>query len=406
MHNFWIVARHEYRHLVIKRSFILVTLAIPVALAALIAFTVLVATSGENHLPIGYVDHSGQLDPTRQASLPDAKERIAIASFPNQELALAALQLKQIQAFFVIPADYPKSLMTELYYLDKPPGESAWGDFDDFVRINLLSSYPAESAKRLLEGPEITVHDIANGRDFSSAGIINIIIPIAASFLLLFATLSASGYMLQVVTDEKENRVMEVMITSLTPGQLIGGKAFGLLGVALTQLAIYAGVAIAAIYFAAPFVQQLQHASIPWAYLGVVALFFFPSYALLSAIMLMIGAAVTTQQQGQQIAGMLNLVFMLPLFLLVFIFENPSGLVATLLTLFPPTAFLTVSLRWGLGSVPLWQLALSWVLLVATAGFFIWGAVRVFRVGMLRYGQILEFKSILHTLRLDRKRTP
>jgi ABC-2 type transport system permease protein len=206
--------------------------------------------------------------------------------------------------------------------------------------------------------------------------------------------------MLQVVTDEKENRVMEVMITSLTPGQLIGGKAFGLLGVALTQLAIYAGIVIAAIYFAAPFVQQLQQASVPMGYLGVVALFFFPSYALLSAIMLMIGAAVTTQQQGQQIAGLLNLVFMLPLFLLVFIFENPSGLVAILLTLFPPTAFLTVSLRWGLGSVPLWQMALSLVLLVATTGFFIWGAVRVFRVGMLRYGQPLEFKSILHTLRI------
>jgi ABC-2 type transport system permease protein len=243
------------------------------------------------------------------------------------------------------------------------------------------------------------VHDISSGRKFSQEGVINILLPFMASFLFMFATMAAAGYMLQAVTDEKENRVMEIMLTSLTPGQLIGGKAAGLLAVALSQLAIYAGAIVVGLVIAAPYVAELRQASVPWAYLGVVVLFFIPSYALFSAVMVAVGSAVSEFQQGQQFAGLLNLVFMLPLFLLSVLFEDPASTVVVLLSLFPPTALMTLSLRWGLGSVPLWQLALSWVLLVTAAIFMIWLAARVFRLGMLSYGQPLRWKTILSALR-------
>ena len=78
---------------------------------------------------------------------------------------------------------------------------------------------------------------------------------------------------------------------------------------------------------------------------------------------------------------------------------NPNSPLLVALTLFPTTAFLTVTMRWSLTVVPVWQMVLSWVLLVTTAGFSVWAAGRVLRVGMLRYGQRLDLRAALRALR-------
>ena len=139
--------------------------------------------------------------------------------------------------------------------------------------------------------------------------------------------------------------------------------------------------------------------NMPWDYLGLMALFFFPAYILLSGIMVALGAATTEVQQAQQVAGLLNLLFMAPIFALVLLMENPSHPLSVFLTLFPTTSFLTISLRWAMGNIPAWQLVTAWVLLVASAVFAVWAAARVFRAGMLRYGQPLSVKSVLAALR-------
>jgi len=398
MRNFWLIAKHEYRRTVLRRAFVLLTLAIPLGMVALIAFAILVAIMGENNLPVGYVDKAGILDVTRQplSAMPTG---IEIRAFPDEEAALAALEREEIQAFFVLPSDYLSTLQTDLYYLEEPPSNDVWRDFSTFVRANLVATYPDEVRNRLFEGPNITVRDIVSKREFSKSGVVNVILPFVASFFFFIATMLASGYMLQVVASEKENRTMEIMITSVTPGQLIGGKTVGLLAAALTQLAIYVIVVVVGLIVAASYVEVLQYVTVPWAYLGVMALFFFPSYALNATVMVAIGGAVTKVQQGQSVAGFLNLFFMAPLFLLTVLLTNPGHPVLVFMTLFPTTAFLTISLRWGLGTVPLWQIGVSWVLLIATTVFMVWAAARIFRAGMLRYGQPLNLKAAVAAIR-------
>lgn len=398
MRNLWLIAKHEYRGTVFKRAFILMTLAIPLGMVAVIALTILVVTSGENTLPVGYVDLADILNVSRQstASMPTG---IEIRAFPDEETALGALEGQEIQAFFVLPSDYPSTLKTDLYYLEEPPSDDVWRDFDNFVRANLVAAYPDEIRKRLLEGPSITVHDIVSKREFSERSIVNIILPFVASFFFFIATMSASGYMLQVVATEKENRTMEIMITSVTPGQLIGGKTVGLVAAALTQLSIYVIVAIVGLIVAAPHVEALQQLTVPWAYLGVMGLFFIPSYALIAAVMVAVGAAVTKVQEAQQVAGLLNMLFILPVIMAVVILRNPGHPISVFLTLFPTTAFLTISLRWGLGTVPLWQIGIGWALLIVTTITMVWVAARVFRAGMLRYGQPLNLRTALAVIR-------
>ena len=391
MRNFLLIAKREYLQVVAKKGFILLTLAIPVGLALLIGLGILMETMDQSNLPMGYVDQAGIFDATRQA--PEAS--IEVRAFPDEAAAQAALERQEIQAFFVFPPDYFQTLQTDLYYRAKTPGQEAWGQLDDFVRANLVAGYPPEVQARLLDGPDVTVHDLASNRKFSESSVINIVLPFVTAFFFFVATMLAASYTLGVVATEKENRTMEIMLTSVTPGQMISGKTVGLLAATLTQLAVYVVAAIVAIKIAAPYVVELQQIEVPWTFVGLMALFFFPAYALVAAVMVAVGSSVGDLQQGQQIAGIVNLVFMLPILLTAVILENPGGPLAVFLTLFPTSTFLTVALRWGLGTVPVWQIAVGWVLLIVSTLLMFWAAARIFRAGMLRYGQPLSLKAAL-----------
>jgi ABC-2 type transport system permease protein len=399
MRNYWLVAKHEYRRTVFRRGFLLATIMVPVGMAALIFFAYLVETMGQDDSAIGYVDKPDIFDPALQQKLPDPEDRVGIVEYSDEETALIALEAGEVQAFFVFPLDYLDTLETDLHFVENPPSSDVWREFDDFVRINVLSSLPEEVRERLLEGANIKVIDVSSNREFSESAIINIILPFVATFFFLFATMMAAGYLMGVVASEKENRTMEIVISSVTPGQLIGGKAVGLLAGALTQLTIYIVAIIIALKVASPYVEVLQLVTVPWTYLGLMIVFFLPAYALIASIMIAIGGAVTESQQGQQVAGILNLLFMLPLFIMPLLFTNPGHPFIVFMTLFPTSSFLTVSLRWGLGSVPSWQLGLSWVLLVMTMFVMLWIAVRIFRAGMLRYGQPLTVRGAIASLR-------
>jgi len=389
MSNLWLIARHEYLQVVARRGFILTTVAIPIGMALIIALAIVVATATGSSLPIGYVDQAGFLDVTRRA--PD--QSIEVRAFPDEAAAQTALESRQIQAFFVFPPDYLQTLATDLYYRGKTPAQSQWNKFDDFVRANLVVAYPSGVQTRLLDGPDVTVHDLTGNRTFSESSIINIIMPFVAAIFFFIATMLAANYTLGVVANEKENRTMEIMLTSVTPGQMIAGKTLGLLAATLTQLAVYVVATVVAVTVAAPYVVQLQNVQVPWTFLGIALLFFFPAYALVAAIMVAVGSIVGELQQGQQLAGMVNLLFILPVIVSAALIQAPAGPLAVVLTLFPTTSFLTVALRWGFGTIPVWQMVAGWLLLVATTLFMFWAAARIFRAGMLRYGQPLSLQA-------------
>jgi len=233
----------------------------------------------------------------------------------------------------------------------------------------------------------------------SEGGIPSFLVPFVVAFFLFFAISTAGGYLLQAMTEEKENRTMEILATSVSPEQLMAGKALGLIAVSLTQILIWLTALFSGLWIAGRFISELQGLQLPWDMVIVAILYFLPSFVLVAGIMIAIGGVVTEQQQGQQIAGIINLLFIVPIFFLALIFENPESPLLVGLTLFPTTAFLTVMLRWGMTSVPLWQLVLSWVLLTLSALGSIWVAAKVFRIGMLQYGQRLSLKTIIQALR-------
>jgi ABC-2 type transport system permease protein len=400
MPKLWVIAKHEYLKITRKRSFLFGTLAMPLFFVAITVFAIIMVLATEDQRPIGYVDLAGvvatvgQLPPNKSGPQP-----VELRAFPDETQARAALDAKQIQAYYILPADYLTSHKAQLIYWDKAPSSSAQRDFDDLIRANLVANLPRDVAQRAQNGVELTARSADGQQEVSGDSFINIIVPFFIGMFFSIVVLSSGTYMLEAVVDEKENRTIEVMTTSLTPGQLIGGKAAGLMAVALTQIGILAITIVLALVVGAQFVEALRAIRIPWSMFFTLALFFVPTFALIAGMMITIGSMVSETRQGQQIAGALNMLFTLPFFFIVVFFSAPNSTLATILTIFPTTSFLTIALRWSMTTIPMWELIVGWILVVASAIAMIWVASRVFRMGMLSYGQRLSVKTVVRALR-------
>lgn len=398
MRKLWIVAKNEYAKIVKKRSFLLGTLALPIFFIGIMVLSI-VTTIGTDQQPVGYVDQTGWLS-ANAAPPADSAQRLKMLPFVDEAAARTALQNKQIQAFYVLPKDYLQTGKIMAYGWDKEPSAAAQSDFRYFLRANLVASLPQDVRQRALDGINLTARSADGAQEINGNAIINFFLPFALGFFFIMAVMNSATYLLQAVTDEKESRTIEVMATSLSPNQLIGGKALGLIGVALTQIVILCLTIGIGLGLGSNSIDFLRGVRVPWSMLGVALLFFVPAYVLIAGMMIAVGAAVTEVRQGQQLAGALNMLYTIPYFFVIIFMTNPNSPLSTLLTLFPTTAFVTITLRWGLSTIPIWELIASWIILVGSAIFSIWAAARVFRSGMLRYGQRLNLRAMLSAVRV------
>ena len=375
MGKLWLVARQEYVGRVRQRSFLVGTLSILAIIAVIMGITAIIVIGGRDDRPLGYVDHAGLF----VAQPAPAAEGPELRAFADETAAREALAAGVIQAFYVLPEDYLSRHEVALVYGKETPGERVRGAFDDALRASLAQRTLAQRTlaasalagvqQRLIEGTQVTLRSLDGRRQIDPSSIVDALLPFLAGFLFIMATMSSSGYLLQALTAEKENRTAEVMITTLTPLQLVGGKSLGLMAVSLTQLAIWLAVALAAIAVGGRYFPELSGLHVSPGLIGVILLFFLPAYALIAGLMTAIGAIMPDQQQSQQIAGLLNMMFFVPYFLAAVLFANPNGPLAVALTLFPTTAFTAITVRWGMTTIPTWQLAASWVILVVSAAF-------------------------------------
>lgn len=399
MLNLWLMAKHEYRKKVGNRKFLFTTLGLPLALILILGVTIVITIGfSKDDRPVGYVDQAGILDASVLKMNAEQDNPVKMVPFPDTATAEAALTRKDLQAVFVIPSNYLTTRGMTLYYNGKAPDASIRSQFNRFILASLTTKIPENIRTRLIDTPKLTVRSMDGSKEMNQGRILEIILPFAAGFILAFSVMISAGTLLQVVADEKENRTIEILITTLSPEQIIGGKILGLLAVSLTQLTIW-GIALAGcIFIGSRFFEMLQQFQIPWAFLLMIGLFFIPTFTLIAGLMTSIGGSVTETSQGQQIAGLINILFMLPFFFSALMVIQPNSPLVVALTLFPTTAFTTIALRWGFSVIPVWQLILSWILLVACALLSIWASSRIFRLGMLRYGKGLDFHTAIASL--------
>ncbi len=212
--------------------------------------------------------------------------------------------------------------------------------------------------------------------------------------LMFVGIIVLSQYLLTNLIEEKSSRVVEVLLSAVSPFELLAGKILGLTAAGLTGIGVCVAV-IAAVAKAEGFMGSLN----PWAF-ALFLLYYVLGILLISSMYAAIGSACNTLREAQGLMMPMALLFAVPLAAWMHIAQNPGGLFATLLSFFPPLTPMVMIMRLAASrEVPVWQVVLSLVLLAAAVPATMWAAAKIFRVGVLMYGKPPKLRELVRWLR-------
>lgn len=398
MTKIWKIIKYEYTWHVFQKRFIFSLLSLPVAIILLVGVALLIESLTVNNKPIGYVDHSGALDlQTREEQKGDLfNPIIEFLPYTNEEEAQRDMDLDLIQSYYIISEDFPSSTNVQLVCHEVPPW-NIQNQFRRAIRQNLetYQTIDPQIRTRLDEGSIITIATQDGSREMREDQWYLNFTPFIAGIFFVIVVMTSGNYLLQAVVVEKENRTMEIMISSVTHGQLMTGKIIGNIAVGITQLLVWLIFGWIGLKVGGQFWPLLQDFSLPPNYILVLLLVLLPSFVMVAAIMAAVGATMTEAREAQQVSGMFSLPIMIPYYISSSIMMNPNSPLAVGLSYFPLTAPITILMRMYFTVIPVWQIALNIAILVVFAVLAIWFAGRAFRLGMLQYGKKLSFGDVL-----------
>ena len=241
-----------------------------------------------------------------------------------------------------------------------------------------------EEMQSLMARPGIEAKSLdQSGGESTSIDEFKRIFPIAFLMLIWITTFTSANYLLTSTIEEKSNKVIEVLLSAVSPMQLMTGKILGQALVSLVMLIMYAGTGIAALVVFGLFNQ------IPFIYFIYTGIYFVMAYFMIAAMFAGIGSAVNELREAQSLVGPAMMVLMIPLMLWFVIQENPNGILATVTSFIPPLTPFVMIMRVTSATevVPTWQIiaATAWGTLCTIA--MVWMAAKIFRVGVLMYGK-------------------
>ena len=216
------------------------------------------------------------------------------------------------------------------------------------------------------------------------------LVPFALALMLAMIVMIGSAPMLQNVTQDKSQRIVEMLLGAVTPFELMAGRVLGAVGVSVTSSIFYVAGGIFVVN-AMGLAGLLPLTILPWCYVYLLA-----DVIMLCSFAAALGAAASTPQDAQNLAFVLMMPCIIPLFALVTVLRQPSGILATVLSLIPPFTPILMLLRQAIpNAVPAWQ---PWVGLAGVLVFAlgtVWAASRIFRVAILMQGKPPRMAELL-----------
>jgi len=402
MNKTFLIFRHELVHTIKRKGFIIVTLIVPVL--ALLAIGVFQLTSIISKptvietITIGYIDEVGGFDQYI------SQGTIELIRFEATEDATAALINDEVSEYFVITSDYIATGVIYRYTLEKEletPQPIATA-IKIFLTSNLLSGkVPPETIYRIETPPYLVVTRLTETGEVASdqGGFGNVIIPGIFSLLLAFSLVLSSNYLVQGLGDEKESRLIEVLLSSVSPRQLLIGKVLGLGAAGLVQVAVWLASAPLLLKLASStfggFISTIQ---LPTNFLILGIVYFILGYSLFAALSAGTGAISPNAREGQQLATIYTLLAFVPLWFSSLLFLFPDSPIWLALTIFPITAPIAMMLRLGVSDIAAWELAVSISVLLLSIIGVLFLATRAFRVYILMYGKRPGLREIFRSL--------
>jgi len=400
-----LILKHEFGQTIKRKGFVIMTLAFP--LIALLAIGIYQIVQGidtppapDEEVTIGYVDEVGGFDD--YTSQPGG---ITLTAYLTQEAATGALLAEDISEYFIIPSDYVSTGVVTRYTLERelePPDETRWA-MKSFLLSNLLKGQTSPEIAERVKAP-LGLYSIRLDETGDVAteqgGVGAFIVPLAFGFLLIMAIFSSSGYLLQGLGEEKENRIMEILLSSVSARQLLTGKVLGLGAAGLVQIIVWLLSAVFLIRWVSTTIGGiLSTLQVPGNLLVLSIVYFILGYLFFAILMAGVGAIGATARESQQMSMLFIMPVWIPFWVLFFFARNPDHVVGTILTMIPFTAPTMVFIRLGTSGIPTWELALSIALLVISIIGALVLAAKVFRTFLLMYGKRPKLGEIIKCLR-------
>ena len=446
MSRLGLIIQREYLQTVGKKSFILTTLLVPIiSIALCVVLPIMLSNVHDDELKdVAVIDQTPAH--AYAALIQDTEEyhfvQITDVADGNAHDVYVA-QGNDYYAMIVIPADIDSTLQLSIYSEQSVPG-SLGRDVEHQLRPTLrkarIAGYGITDLEQIIEDCDVSLHvntvkwDDSGAENVSSAEISEVLgLALALAiymFVLMYGAMIMSG-----VVEEKTNRIVEVIISSCKPIELMLGKIIGVALVGFTQFAIwgvflFAGGTIAASIFgidmamnggvdptviataggvdasaltaaqqsgATEIIQMIM--SIDYKLiLTCFLLYFVGGYLLYASLFAAFGSAVDQQSDTSQFMGPIMFFMIFALYAGMFSMENPDGPLAWWCSMIPFTAPITMMVRLPF-DVPVWELVSSLVILYLTAFLVLWLAARIYRTGILMYGKKFEWKDILRWIR-------
>jgi ABC-2 type transport system permease protein len=394
--TFWF----EFIRTINKRSFWIRTLAIPALLAAVIALSVFSNKASDQadqlakqeSFKIAILDQSHLITP-------DVIAGANITVLSGKEAGVQAVKTGQTDAFFYYP-EHPSKQTVEIYAKDEGLNKNAKYESaaTAILQASLVQTSGSPERAALLQKPpqtNLTAYD--HGEPTKGFG--RVIAP--GIFLILFyATIVLLGnQMLTSTTEEKENRVIEMVLTSVSARTLIIGKILALMALGAIQImAMVVPLLVAYFGFRSQLhIPQLDLNQISFAPAPIIvgALLFIGSFLLFTGVLVAVGSAMPTAKEASAFFGFVMLVMFIPAYALAAIISSPEQLIVQGMSFFPLTAPITLMLRNAVGNLSTMEAVIGLIILYVSGVVALALAVRIFRYGTLEYSRRIGVKELL-----------
>ena len=348
---------------------------------------------------IGYVDEVGGFDGyTTQGP-------IELVRYPTQDEATAALLRDDVSEYFVISSPYTSAGLVNRYTLEKqlepPPGIQA--AVKRFLTSNLLSGEVPEGTIQLVESPLylMTTRLTETGAVATEqGGFGNLVVPGIFSLLLALSLNFFASYMVQGLGEEKESRLIEVLLSSVTTRQLLTGKVLGLGVAGLVQVVVWLiSLPLLLNLASSAFGGFFSTIQIPGNFIVLGIVYFILGYLLFAALSAGVGAISPNAREGQQLSLIYSMFAIVPLWFSSLLMIFPKSWIWTVLSIFPITAPVEAMLRLGVSDIPAWEMVTSIVVLVLSIIGVLFISIKVFRIYLLMYGKRPGLREIIRALK-------
>jgi ABC-2 type transport system permease protein len=403
MNKTFLIFRHEFSTMARRTGFIIMTLIIPVvALLAIGVFRLvseITKPSVAEEVTIGYVDEVGGFDGYT------AQGKIKLVRYDTTADATGALVKKDVSEYIVIPPDYLSTGMVNRYTLEKqletPAATSA--AIKIFLTSNILGGKVPQGTITVIESPlNLVVTRLTETGEVApeQGGYGNFIIPGIFSFLLAFSLNFCANYFLQGLGEEKESRLIEVLLSSVSTRQLLVGKVLGLGAAGMAQVLVWLVSAPLLLRLAsATFGGFFSNIQLPGNFIVLGIVYFVLGYLLFAVLSAGVGAVTPSAREGQQLALIYTLFAFVPLWFSSLLFIFPNSPFWVFLAIFPITSPIAMMMKLGVSGIAGWQLAVSIVVLVVAIIVFLYIAIKVFRIYLLMYGKRPGLREIVRSFR-------